>query len=192
MRLHLPAALAACLVGVATPQSADTPAARQLAAWLDAYNSGNIDIMRRFVAASYDKDKLKSGAKPVDFLFVPLYPETRALRFHRLLYENEQKAIGLTQSTLTGEWYRITVRKAVAAPQELYIQGIFRDTEAEEAHRYGSLGDAEIIREMANYIQQLDTADAFSGTVLIAKGGKTIFSRAYGWANRDRNIRNRV
>lgn len=164
---------------------------RQMVAWLDAYNSGNIDVIRRFVAESYDKDKIKSGAKPADFLFVPVYPETRALRFDRMLYENEQKAIGLTQSTLTGEWYRITVRSAATDPRELYIQGIFRDTEPDEAHRYQRLGDAEIVREMANYLERLQTADAFSGIVLIAKGGKPIFSRGYGWANREIDERNR-
>jgi CubicO group peptidase (beta-lactamase class C family) len=185
-------ALAIWLAATAMTQSRGTLARDHLESWLEAYNSGNIDVMRRFVAESYDKDKLKSGARPLNPLFVPVYPETRALRFDKMLYENEQKAIGLTQSTLTGEWYRITVRSAVAAPRELYVQGIFRDPEPEGAHRYGKLTDAEIIREMADYLQRLHRADAFSSTVLIAKAGKAIFSRAYGWANRERNEPNRV
>jgi CubicO group peptidase (beta-lactamase class C family)/predicted alpha/beta superfamily hydrolase len=191
MRFCLLSVLTVGLLAVAAAQSPETPAGRQLTAWLDAYNTGNIDIMRRFVAESYDKEKLKSGAKPVDFLFLPVYPETRVLRFDRMLYENERKAIGLTQSTLTGEWYRVTVRSG-ADPRELYMQGIFRDVEPEEAHRYGKLSEAEIVHEMADYLQRLHIADAFSGTVLIANGGKPIFSRAYGWANRERNERNRV
>jgi CubicO group peptidase (beta-lactamase class C family) len=145
------------------PQSAELVAARQLKAWLDAYNTGNIEVLRRFVAESFDKQRLKAGANPVSFFFVPVYPETRAL---------------------------LSVRTSPANPHEMLLQGLMRDTPPDEARRYCRLRDADIGREMTEFMNRLDKADAFSGTVLIAKGGRPLFRRAYGWANRERRERN--
>src|ERR1700722_15825857 len=52
-------------------------------------------------------------------------------------------------------------------------------------------------KELANYAREADSliqpyikADAFSGTVLVAKDGKVLFQKAYGLADREWNIAN--
>ena len=39
-----------------------------------------------------------------------------------------------------------------------------------------------------NYLSQLATEKNFSGGLLIIKDGKKIFSKGYGWANKEKNI----
>ncbi len=46
--------------------------------------------------------------------------------------------------------------------------------------------------EIAIYLDDLAAKDSFSGVVLVARDGKPILEKAYGWANRDHEIPNQV
>jgi CubicO group peptidase (beta-lactamase class C family) len=46
--------------------------------------------------------------------------------------------------------------------------------------------------EIANYLEELDAEEKFSGVVLIAKEGEAILERAYGLANRDYEVSNQL
>jgi CubicO group peptidase (beta-lactamase class C family) len=48
------------------------------------------------------------------------------------------------------------------------------------------------IREVANYLDELNTEGKFSGAVLIAKDGEPVFERAYGIANRNYDVPNQT
>jgi len=52
--------------------------------------------------------------------------------------------------------------------------------------------EAEFITSITGYLDQLATADEFSGTVWVAKGGTPIFQKAYGLASIEYNIPNRI
>lgn len=164
----------------------DTLVGRQLTGWLEAYNSGDIEVMRRFVAEHYDKPHLQNGPNPVDFFFVPVYGETRALNFNRILYANEHKIIALVQSSLTEAWYRIVLRTAESPPYGMFIQGIGGEQEPEHTTSFRRLRDTDIISRLGSYLTKLSTADAFSGVVLIARKGKPILRSAYGLADSER------
>lgn len=46
--------------------------------------------------------------------------------------------------------------------------------------------------ELSTYLEKLAADDKFSGSVLVARNGKPFFQQAYGMANKNRQIRNRV
>ncbi|MCK4975389.1 MAG: beta-lactamase family protein [Anaerolineales bacterium] len=48
------------------------------------------------------------------------------------------------------------------------------------------------ITDIANYLEELDAEEKFSGVVLIAKDGEPIFERAYGIANRNFDVPNQL
>ena len=54
------------------------------------------------------------------------------------------------------------------------------------------LSVSEFVREMDAYLQTNTEKDLFSGVVLVAREGKPIFKKAYGMADRERNISNQV
>ena len=54
------------------------------------------------------------------------------------------------------------------------------------------LSDAEIVKDLAAYVQQAAREDAFSGAVLLAKDGQTLFRAAYGLADRNTKQPNTV
>ncbi len=54
------------------------------------------------------------------------------------------------------------------------------------------LTDAEIVKSLEAFVQRLAKADAFSGTVLLAKDGKVLFKAAHGLASKRFNVPNRI
>lgn len=54
------------------------------------------------------------------------------------------------------------------------------------------LSVSEFVRELDVYLQTNTEKDIFSGVVLVAREGKPIFKKAYGMADRERNISNQV
>jgi CubicO group peptidase (beta-lactamase class C family) len=54
------------------------------------------------------------------------------------------------------------------------------------------LSVSEFVRELDSYLQTNTEKDLFSGVVLVAREGKPIFKKAYGMADRERNIFNQV
>jgi CubicO group peptidase (beta-lactamase class C family) len=56
----------------------------------------------------------------------------------------------------------------------------------------GKLTDAEIVRQLKEYADQLAAEDRFSGAILFAAGGKPLFKKAYGAASKAFEVPNRV
>jgi hypothetical protein len=50
--------------------------------------------------------------------------------------------------------------------------------------------DAEMVAALERYVNTLAQADAFSGAVLLAKDGKSLYSAAFGQANKDFGVSN--
>ncbi|HEY2025900.1 MAG TPA: serine hydrolase [Gemmatimonadaceae bacterium] len=52
--------------------------------------------------------------------------------------------------------------------------------------------DAELVDQLQRYVEALARADVFSGTVLLAKDGRTLYAAAFGQANKDFGAPNRI
>jgi CubicO group peptidase (beta-lactamase class C family) len=53
-----------------------------------------------------------------------------------------------------------------------------------------SMTDAQLVQALDAYLSKLTANDAFSGVALVAKDGRTVFERAYGFADRANRIAN--
>jgi CubicO group peptidase (beta-lactamase class C family) len=51
---------------------------------------------------------------------------------------------------------------------------------------------AALAKDVDQLLQKLTADDRFSGVVLIAKDGKPVFAKAYGYADREKKIPNNV
>lgn len=63
---------------------------------------------------------------------------------------------------------------------------------AQADHQSSKPGGKDINNELGAFLDQLAASDSFSGAVLVAKGEKPIFKKAYGMANKNGNIQNQV
>src|SRR5208282_4515945 len=54
------------------------------------------------------------------------------------------------------------------------------------------MNEAEALQALRAYLDQAATADRFSGTALVAKNGKPVFTAVYGMADREKKIPNKL
>jgi D-alanyl-D-alanine carboxypeptidase len=162
---------------------AKTAAEQQAAAWLEGFNSGDKAKFQAFLEKNYpDEAKRIDGLmgfrsmtggfdvekteKVTDTAFVAIVKERDSDTFARMEIEVEP-----------AEPYRVTKFDVsiIPIPVEFAIPRM-------------SEGDA--ILALKSEIERRVDADRFSGTVMVTKNGKPIFSGAYGLADRDRKLKN--
>src|SRR5262249_51688178 len=95
-------------------------------------------------------------------------------------------------SPLIDSWLRLSL-KVEKEGEHGITQCDIHFTEPPADHRaHGKLTDAEIARALEAYVDRMASADLFSGTVLVTRDGKPLFSRACGLASRAFNVPNRL
>jgi CubicO group peptidase (beta-lactamase class C family) len=109
----------------------------------------------------------------------------------RILYEIAALARAKADNTL------IRVHMEVEKEPLHGISGLYYEidpdiTATPEKPSEGKLSEADILGRLETYLNERAAADRFSGAILVAKGGKPIFARAYGLASKAFNVPNRV
>ena len=169
---------------VVQAQLPDTPAARQLARWLETFNQGDRDARQRFVSEQWpsrpnqnvDQD-LALRARTGGFILLRV-EESTSTRTAVLVQERDSDAVA-----------RLTIEVEEAAPHRIIRfepQVIPRPADLAIAR----LSEAELIKALRADLENRAAADSFSGAVLVAKNGKAIFTGAYGLADRERKVSN--
>ena len=100
------------------------------------------------------------------------------------------RASGVAQSGRTEAWRRVGVIVDTAPPHR--IQRVLLAPAPAPDAPTRRLTDGEVVDQLRAYVDRLARRDVFSGTVLLAKGGKPLFSAAYGEANKDFGVKNTV
>jgi CubicO group peptidase (beta-lactamase class C family) len=169
----------------------DTPVGRQFGKWIEAFNSGDLEVMRRFVAEQWDPETA-SWMKPLENYFIEVYPDFRRITIERILYSSEYRLVTLGREGVTGQWIKMYARVQVSPPHRFTLNGLFMDAGPKEARSKDRSGEKANIVALREFLERQATADAFSGTVLVAKNDKLLCKAAYGWADRERKIPMRV
>jgi CubicO group peptidase (beta-lactamase class C family) len=180
--------------GAQSPASPpDGPAGRRLAAWLVALNSGGRETLRRFVAANFDPPP--NAALPVDRIadrHYGIYSSTGGLDVRKIEASSPDGVTAVVQARRTGYWMSVRVNVAPQPPHNIVGFG-FRFTEAPaDLLPDKKLSEKEVRDRLNDLVTKLIAADAFSGTVLVAKDGRPFYQRACGMANRAWKAPNRI
>ncbi|HJR67667.1 MAG TPA: serine hydrolase domain-containing protein [Gemmatimonadaceae bacterium] len=187
---------AAFILAVTSPAAAMAQAPtvaseRALRDLVRVMNLGKMDSLERFVRERF----VISGPGSVP----PPQRVERLARLHSILGELTLRAVdsiaptrasGLAQSTRTEAWRRLGVIMDTTPPGRILRVAIAPATAPDAPTR--RLTDAELVEQLRAYVDRLARRDVFSGSVLFAKGGKPLFSGAYGEANKDFSVRNTV
>ena len=171
-----------------SPRGASEVALRDL---VRVMNLGNRDSLERFVRERF----VSSGPGAV-----PTAARVERLSFLRSMYGDltlrsvdsvaSSRASGIAQAARTEAWRRIGVLVDTTSPNR--IQRVMLSPAASPDAPTRRLSDAEVVEQVRAYVDRLARRDVFSGTVLIAKGGKPLFSAAYGEANKDFGVKNNL
>jgi CubicO group peptidase (beta-lactamase class C family) len=170
------------------PRAASERALRDL---VRVMNIGNRDSLERFITERF----VTSGPQSV-----PTADRLERLMWLRSMFGEltlrtvdsvaPNRASGVAQSSRTEAWRRFAVIIDTAAPNRILRVGVAPATAPDAPTR--RLTDAEVVEQVRGYVDRLARRDVFSGTVLIARNGKPLFSAAHGDANKDFGVKNNL
>jgi CubicO group peptidase (beta-lactamase class C family) len=169
-----------------------TPAGRQAEALLQVFNEGDGRTMLAFIQEHYAKAALtQRPAEQHLGTYGELWMNTEGLTLQKVESSRERTVILVARDKLAGEAVRLQVDVEAKAPHG--ITAVKLQPVAPTASDSGRpLSDEEVAKATQAYVEKLAAADAFSGTVLIARGDTLVYQGAFGLASRGFQVPNRL
>ena len=160
-------------------QMPDTPAARQCAAWLEAFNRGDREAFRQFLEKNYP-----SGAERLDQT-LEFREQTGGFELKKVEDSTATTLVALVQERSSDQFGRLTLETEAAGPHRiasLQLRAIPRPAE----FALPRMSEPELMAALRKRLETEAAAGTFSGAVLVAKNDKQDFAEAYGFADRER------
>ncbi|SPF36299.1 Penicillin-binding protein, beta-lactamase class C (modular protein) [Candidatus Sulfopaludibacter sp. SbA4] len=175
--------------------AAETEAARagapfhQFSAWLDAFNSGDRARLGQFLEANYPSMKLDAQMN--------FRERTGGFELRSLEQATAVSVTGLVQQREGDQFARFTLVVDPAEPHQIQRFSLLAVPRPAE-FPMPRMNEADIVAALRDKLEKDAAADRFSGAVLLAlrengeKPGKVLFSGAYGLADRDKKVANKL
>lgn len=173
------------------------PAGERLTGLLDAINAGDDARLRAFINDTFTPE-FRDFVPMKDHLefFRRVRRASGGLEFHAIRsYDPPRPAselVAVVRQKLTGEWRGIRMQLESAPPHRIAGLTIAPARPPTDLPPAPKLTRPELIAELNGFIEQLVAADVFSGAVLLAKDGEVWFKGAWGQANKDFDVPNKV
>jgi CubicO group peptidase (beta-lactamase class C family) len=180
---------AAALAQVSQAENAAERRAKEFARLLDA---GNRAELRKYAKENFAPDFLNIPMEQHLGFFSSVHDSTRGVEFHSVQDGKPNEATVLLRARLTGDWVALFVRTEPEAPHRISGIGLRQPKPPASARPAKKLTGEQIAQELKAFVGKLADADVFSGTVLLAKDGVPVFKAAYGMANKDFSVPNRI
>jgi CubicO group peptidase (beta-lactamase class C family) len=171
----------------------DTPPGRLLKSWLESFNSGDIARHVKFVTEHSGSDMPKNVN--------PQQVAKRTARFREMagggfdLYKIEESSETKIRALLKEKggfgWDEVSLTVDPAKP-DLIGSIEFDYAQAPEEMRPVREDATALAKDVDQLATRLAAEDRFSGVILIAKDGKPLFQKAYGFADREQKIPNNL
>lgn len=197
--LVAPAALAQRARGpyVDVKQLPDTPAGRTVTKLLEVINANDPQKVRDLVTHSFS-DEFRN-AVPMDehvAIFGEVYQNSQGMDFYGIRTYNDEKeqkdTVAIVRTRLAGDWRAFVFEVEPNPPHRITRLNFAPARPPSDLPPAPKLSDAELPKALEAYVKKLADSDAFSGTVLLAKDGKPLFTGAYGQASRRYGVPNKL
>jgi CubicO group peptidase (beta-lactamase class C family) len=169
----------------AQPQFPDTPAARQFAAWLTAFNDPDPAAFQRFSEKNFPK---RQGDNDQDREF---RKQTGGFEFIKPEQSAATRFTGLVKERNSNQYARFEIEVEAAEPHlisNLGLRAIDNPTEPPPSR----VSEPDLLAALRAKLDQEVAADRFSGAVLLAKDGQPVYTAVFGLADRDKKIPNKL
>jgi CubicO group peptidase (beta-lactamase class C family) len=173
------------------PAQADGPAVRRARELVAVINAAAPPAIRAYVDSAFGS-RMRGLPLAAHLNFLLGQRElSRSLEWIEARDQQSTSVIAVVRRQLTGDQVGLLVRVEEQAPYRVTAIGARPVQDAGRAPA-PLASDQELAAQLEKYVATLAAADVFSGAVLVAKDGKVLFSRAYGIANRDFDVNNRL
>jgi CubicO group peptidase (beta-lactamase class C family) len=167
----------------AQTQFPDTPAGKQAKAWLEVFNAGDAEKHKEFLRKNAPS-RLERAEREMS-----LREMAGGFDVKKVEESTPTKLVALVQERASDQFVRFTIEVDAGEPHQitrLTLQGIARPVEFALPH----LSESELTAAVRKKMDEMAAGDRFSGAVLMARNGKTVFAQAYGLADREKKTPN--
>jgi D-alanyl-D-alanine carboxypeptidase len=165
--------------------SKDSPATQQMQAWLAAFNSGDRTILQNYL----QQNRPNSLSHLDDEL--QFRQQTGGFDLKKIESSTPTSAEAIVKERDSDQFARLEIEVEPEAPHRIAKLGLQTIPHPAE-FAIPRLTQPASIAALGTYLEQATTADRFSGAALVAQNGKPIFAEAYGFADREKKIPNRL
>jgi CubicO group peptidase (beta-lactamase class C family) len=171
----------------------ETEAGKRVESYFSAFNSNDENDMRTFLEQNITPGNLKE--RPIEQrmgMYRQLKSGLVTLEPVKILRESRD-AIKLVTRSANDSWLELTFEFEKTSPYKLLGIRIMRLDEPPDLNAPTTpMTETEMLKELNVFMNGILVKDEFSGVVLLSKGDKPIFRKAYGLASKEYNIPNRV
>jgi len=161
------------------------PSTHQFFAWLAAFNSGDRAQYLRFLQNNFP-NRVSGLNQDMEFR-----ANTGGFEFKKLDQASPTKAGGLVQERDSDQFARFTLEVEATLPHRIVSLGLAAIPRP-AAFPIPRLTESQAVAAVKALLDKDTAADRFSGAVLVAKNGRTIFSGTYGMADREKKNPDRL
>jgi D-alanyl-D-alanine carboxypeptidase len=156
---------------------------QRFSAWLDAFNSGDRARIAAFLASTFPSRDLEHQ---MDFR-----ARTGELKLRALLDVSATSVSGYVEERESDNFARFNLTIEPDWAQRITSLNL-RLVPRPPGFEVPRLSDAALVAGWRARLEKDSAADRFSGAVLMTKNGRTLFSGAYGLADRDKKVPNNL
>ncbi len=176
----LVAAAAVSAASAQEPAIPDTPAGRQLAGWLEAFNSGDPARFEAFLRAEYPSAPVRPGAD------AQFRQQTGGFDLDEIASADETVIAAIVHERIwTDSSARLVLAVEAEPPHDIASLSIRRAPSA-----VTRVSEAEAFDQLKARLDAMAENDQFSGAVLIARNGQPVFDYVSGQADRENGVAN--
>ncbi len=170
-----------------------TEAGKRAESYFSAFNSNNENDMRIYLEQNVSASSLKE--RPIEqriATYRQAKTDLETLEPVKILKESPD-VIRLVARSAKELWLELTFEFEKSTPYKLLGIRIMRLDEPPDLNAPTTpMTKEEMLKELNTYMDGISAKDEFSGVVLLSKGDKPIFRKAYGLASKEYNVPNRV
>lgn len=175
----------------------DGPAGEIISELLATINSNDPEEIQAFVERRFTPEFRDFAPMEQHVaIFQQLYQQSKGFDFYGIRdYEEETPAneyVVILRNRLTEAWQGIVMTLEEEAPHRVAGAQFVSARPPSDLPPAEAMSGDEVIEEIETFMKRLADADAFSGTVLLAKDGKVLFKKAYGLASKRFDVPNRI
>ncbi|MCH7596145.1 MAG: beta-lactamase family protein [Planctomycetes bacterium] len=178
-------------------QTPDTAAARRALEVLDVINANDPQRTRAYVTNNFAPSF--RDALPMDehvATFASVYQTSHGFKRYGFRHYDtprpDTEAVLIIRNELTDGWNAIVVEVDATAPHAIRGVQFAPARPPSDLTPEGRINETTLVAELRAFLDRVTAAEAFSGSVLLAKNGKVLFQGAYGVASRRFDVPNRI
>lgn len=167
------------------PEVADSPAEHQFRAWLAAFNQGDRTALLKFFNDNYPSEVGRIDGN------MNFRAGTGGFDFRKAESATATQYTALVQERGSDQFARAVVTVEPNEPHRILSLGL-RAIPRPPEFAIPRLTEAELVNQLGSKLDEDAKKGVFAGAVLVAHEGKPVFSGAYGLANRETAMPNKL